>query len=512
MTEIPTDPPGIPGAPGSGPGTLSGPPAGGGGPGAPDEILVAFAEPAEQRRLTVLVRIILAIPHLVVLYILGIASEVVALVCWFAALFTGRLPGGLADFQVGYLRWLTRFSAYLLLLTDVYPPFEFAEAQYPVRIQAEPGPLNRLAVFFRIILVIPAAIVAGLLGYGLSFLVMFVTWLIVLIAGRMPRPLHEALAATVRYHVRVTGYFLMLTARYPGGLYGDPATSAFAAAPAGGGFPAGPAGAAGPADPPAPGWGEPAPGQPGYGELGYGAPAGGAFDYGTPAAPGHPAPDSAGEPGYGQPPPGYGQAAPGQPAGYGQATPGYGEPAGYGQPAAPVRWLGGDQPWQLVLSQAAKRLVTLFLVLGVILTVGYVVLISVVAATSGNNSVTRAEATISVESSFATLSSTLSTFDSKVSACQGKLSCVNKADAQMARAFGTFAQQMGGKSMPDAASTAAAGRVRSDASQASSAFARLAVVTSPAQYQQVVASTGLESLLGRFDDDYRALGGTLGAR
>ena len=82
MTEIPMDPPGIPGGPGSGPGTLSGPPAGGGGPGAPDEILVAFAEPAEQRRLTVLVRIILAIPHLVVLYILSIASEVVALVCW----------------------------------------------------------------------------------------------------------------------------------------------------------------------------------------------------------------------------------------------------------------------------------------------------------------------------------------------------------------------------------------------------------------------------------------------
>ncbi len=239
MTEIPMEPPGIPGAPRNGPGTPSGPPAAGGGPGAPDEILVAFAEPAEQRRLTVLVRIILAIPHLVVLYILSIASEVVALVCWFAALFTGRLPGGLADFQVGYLRWLTRFSAYLFLLTDVYPPFEFAEAQYPVRLRAEPGPLNRLAVLFRIILVIPAAVVAAVLGYGLSFLVMFVTWLIVLIAGRMPRPLHEALAATVRYHVRVTGYFLMLTARYPGGLYGDPATSAFVAAPAGGGFPAG---------------------------------------------------------------------------------------------------------------------------------------------------------------------------------------------------------------------------------------------------------------------------------
>jgi hypothetical protein len=444
---------------------------------------VAFAEPAEQRRLTVLVRIILAIPHLVVLYVLGIAAEVVALICWFAALFTGRLPEGLADFQVGYLRWLTRVNGYLFLLTDAYPPFELADAQYPVRIRATPGPLNRLAVLFRIILVIPAWIVSGLLAYGLGLLVMFITWLIVLIAGRMPRSLHESLAAVVRYQVRVIGYFLMLTARYPAGLFGDPATAAFGAAPEGGAFPAG---SAGPAATAAPGWGQPAPGQPGYGQLGYGAPAGGAFDYGASAP-------------YGQPVPG-------------DATPGYGQPEpGYGQPAGPVRWLGGDQPWRLILSQTAKRLVTLFLVLGVVALVGYAVLIGVIAATSGNNSVTRAEATISVESSFATLSSTLSTFDSKVSGCQGKLACVNKADAQMAQAFGTFAQQMKGKSMPDAASTAAADQLRSDASLASSDFARLAAVTSPAQYQQVVASTGLESLLGRFDSDYRALGHTLGA-
>ena len=43
MTEIPTEPPGIPGAPGSDLGTPGSLPAGGGGPGAPDEILVAFA-------------------------------------------------------------------------------------------------------------------------------------------------------------------------------------------------------------------------------------------------------------------------------------------------------------------------------------------------------------------------------------------------------------------------------------------------------------------------------------
>ena len=139
MTEIPVEPSGIPGTPGNDPGTPGGHPGvptdqpgvpGGqlSGSGAPDEILVAFAEPAGQRRLTVLVRIILAIPHLVVLYVLGIAAEVVALICWFAALFTGRLPDGLAEFQVGYLRWLTRVYGYLFLLTDLYPPFELADA------------------------------------------------------------------------------------------------------------------------------------------------------------------------------------------------------------------------------------------------------------------------------------------------------------------------------------------------------------------------------------------------
>ena len=460
-----------------------------------------------QRRLTVLVRIILAIPHLVVLYVLGIAAEVVALICWFAALFTGRLPDGLAEFQVGYLRWLTRVYGYLFLLTDLYPPFELADAEYPVRIRATPGPLNRLAVLFRIILVIPAWIVSVVLGYGLSFLVMFVTWLIVLIAGRMPRSLHEALAATVRYQVRVTGYFLMLTARYPGGLFGDPATAAFGAAPGGRGLPGGigrPGGA-----------GRSVGSRLGGAGSGLGGARSGPAWIRRPSGrrvrlwiPGAVRPARAGRHRRAWVRP----ARRVRPACGVRPARGYGQPAGYGQAAAPVRWLGGDQPWRLVLSRPAKRLVTLFLVLGAVALVGYVVLIGVVAATSGNNGVTRAEAAISVESSFATLSSTLSTFDSKVSACQGRLSCVNKADAQMAQAFGTFAQQMSGKSMPDAASTAAADRLRSDASLASSDFARLAAVTSPAQYQQVVASTGLESLLGRFDNDYRALGNTLGAQ
>ena len=66
----------------------------------------------------------LAIPHYVVLIFLNLAAFVVAIVAWFAILFTGRYPRGLFDFVVGVLRWQIRVAAYAFLLTtDRYPPF-----------------------------------------------------------------------------------------------------------------------------------------------------------------------------------------------------------------------------------------------------------------------------------------------------------------------------------------------------------------------------------------------------
>src|SRR5215469_10100058 len=55
-------------------------------------VLVAFAGPAPQSRLTVAFRVILAIPQFIVVWALTIAAEVLAIIGWFAALFTGRLP------------------------------------------------------------------------------------------------------------------------------------------------------------------------------------------------------------------------------------------------------------------------------------------------------------------------------------------------------------------------------------------------------------------------------------
>ena len=390
MTDIPV------GA-GFAPGQTSGPAV------APDEILVAFAEPAHQNRLTVLVRIILAIPHLIVLWALGIAAEIVVIICWFAALFLGRLPQGLAGFLTGYLNWLIRVQAYLFLLTDRYPPFELGAADYPVQMQLRPGPLNRLAVFFRLILAIPAHVVTMLVILGMETIVMFITWLIVLIAGRMPRALHEAIAAGLRYYIRFTGYLFLVTATYPWGLFGDEA-----------------------------------------------------------------------------PPP----------------TEGTG-------------WLGGNQPWRLVLSGGAKVLVGMFLAIGVLVAAGYGALTGV-ATSSSSNTTSPATAARAMDTAYAPLSSTASGYQADLAACGNSLGCVQGVDSRMSHAFATFGSDMRGISMPSTTASTAATAVRSDANVLASDFRRLSTATSASQYRAIEASTGLGPRLVRFAAEVRTLNRMLG--
>lgn len=180
-----------------------------------------IVEPPRQRRLTVLVRLLLLIPHFIVLFFLHIAAVVTVIVGWFAALFLGRLPGPVFRFLAGYLGYQVRVGASSMLLVDRYPPFALdPPPDYPVRIEVRPTGLNRLAVFFRVILMIPAAVVQSLALAG-WWAVAIVWWLITLVLGRMPRPLFEATAAVLRYEMRFSAYALMLTPAYPKGFFGD---------------------------------------------------------------------------------------------------------------------------------------------------------------------------------------------------------------------------------------------------------------------------------------------------
>jgi len=79
--------------------------------------------PGERDRLSVGLRIFLAIPHFIVLVFLMTAFWMTTIVAWFAIIFTARYPRGLYEFGVSALQWLIRVECYMLLLIDEYPPF-----------------------------------------------------------------------------------------------------------------------------------------------------------------------------------------------------------------------------------------------------------------------------------------------------------------------------------------------------------------------------------------------------
>ena len=81
----------------------------------------------ELNRWMPLVKWILAIPHFVVLAVLGVAAVVSVVVAWFAILFTGRYPRAIFDFVAGVMRWHNRVTGYAItLVTDRYPPFSLS--------------------------------------------------------------------------------------------------------------------------------------------------------------------------------------------------------------------------------------------------------------------------------------------------------------------------------------------------------------------------------------------------
>jgi hypothetical protein len=70
-----------------------------------------------------LLRIILAIPHAIVLGLLSIVAAILIVVAGIMILIQEKYPEGIYSFLRGYMRWYVRLLAYLGSLVDEYPPF-----------------------------------------------------------------------------------------------------------------------------------------------------------------------------------------------------------------------------------------------------------------------------------------------------------------------------------------------------------------------------------------------------
>ena len=189
-----------------------------------------------RNRLTTAFRLILAIPHAILVGgvglglawvhddsrtrlgsesgLLGAVAFFLAIVSWFTIVFTGRHITGIRQFTAFYMRWRVRALAYLMLLEDPYPPF--GDAPYPASLTiVDPiGPRDRVTVGFRIFLGIPHFIVLVCLVFA-WWITSFVAWLAILFTAAYPQGLYDFGVGVLRWLLRVEAYMLLLVDEYP---------------------------------------------------------------------------------------------------------------------------------------------------------------------------------------------------------------------------------------------------------------------------------------------------------
>lgn len=216
-----------------------------GAPGYPVD--VEIPPPRNQSRATIAVRLLLAIPTLILAATLGAGAGGgsvatgkeqgkratssglggVAAVCaflgWFASLARGRMPNGLRDLGAYGIGYSAQAWAYTLLLTDQYPnsdPDELGPAwslpPHPVRLELDDdGRRSRLTVAFRLLFALPHLVWLTLWSVA-AILAAIANWFVALFTGHSAEPLHRFLAAYVRYSVHVTAFLFLVANPFPG--------------------------------------------------------------------------------------------------------------------------------------------------------------------------------------------------------------------------------------------------------------------------------------------------------
>ena len=204
---------------------------GGGGSDYPVQLSVDYQ--GARNRLSVLLRIILAIPILVVGAFIGgyfdtgnrELNEALLLISAGGVLFIGPLlmivfrkkyPRWWFDWNLELSRFTLRVSAFLLVLRDEYPSTdEEQSAHLQIEYPNAETDLNRIFPIFKWLLAIPHFIILAIL-WILVIPVTILAWLLILVTGQYPQAMFEFVVGVLRWSNRVGAYaFLLTTDRYP---------------------------------------------------------------------------------------------------------------------------------------------------------------------------------------------------------------------------------------------------------------------------------------------------------
>ncbi len=177
-------------------------------------------------RWSTLLRIVYAIPIVIVLGLVGGngggrgsgggAGGQLILGPLVMILFRRKYPRWWFDWNLQFVRFVTRVSAYLLLLDDRYPA---TDADQSVQLELDypdvPQELNRWLPLVKWLLALPHYVVLSVLLVVVALSVV-AAWFAILATGRYPRGLFDFVVGGMRWALRVNAYaFLLTTDRYP---------------------------------------------------------------------------------------------------------------------------------------------------------------------------------------------------------------------------------------------------------------------------------------------------------
>jgi hypothetical protein len=157
---------------------------------------------------------------------LQVVVRLVQFMLWIPVLFGGHYPLWGYALVGGTIRWSTRVTAFLLGLTDEYPPFTFRSASeegrvFSVQVRMEiPARNSRfwaiplLGITVKVLILIPHLIILSTLG-SVIYVVALVLWIPVLFGGHYPDWGYQVVGGTIRWSTRVLAYMDGLTDRYP---------------------------------------------------------------------------------------------------------------------------------------------------------------------------------------------------------------------------------------------------------------------------------------------------------
>ena len=168
-------------------------------------------------------KLIILIPHLLILTVLEIVCYFLQYVMWIPVLFTGQYPAWGHTLYGGTVSWRMRFFAFMFGLTDAYPAFSLSDpgtGREAVILFQPPVRYNRLyavpilGAVIRTVLLIPHLLTLWLYSMVVGFSQLFL-WIPVLLTGKYPQSARDTVGGYLRYTTRLYMYSLGLTDKYP---------------------------------------------------------------------------------------------------------------------------------------------------------------------------------------------------------------------------------------------------------------------------------------------------------